>query len=176
MVPGLSTGFVGQGVLPTPEGATAATSMACRQGGQTGQARSGYGFWRGWQCPSQRPGECKDLPKPLRGAGHCQTREIGRSWCNPHSADRGSCSRRQEAGNDQADRDRYELWRAKRVSAAPQTQGSASQPRAVREACTGANGGLEAYDHSRSMATGTGPGVRKCRGTQAGFCPLSFSR
>jgi len=30
-------GFVGQGVLPTPEEATAATSMACRQGGQTGQ-------------------------------------------------------------------------------------------------------------------------------------------
>ena len=37
VVPGLSTGFVGQGVLPTPEGATAATSMAGRQGGQTGQ-------------------------------------------------------------------------------------------------------------------------------------------
>ena len=27
--------------------------------------------------------------------------------------------------------------------------------------------GLGAYDHSRSMATGTGPDVRKCRGRQA---------
>ena len=27
--------------------------------------------------------------------------------------------------------------------------------------------GLEAYGHSRSMATGTGPDVRKCRGSQA---------
>ena len=44
MVPGRSTGFVGQGVLPTPEGATAATSMAGRQGGQTGQV-AGVWLW-----------------------------------------------------------------------------------------------------------------------------------
>ena len=36
-----------------------------------------------------------------------------------------------------------------------------------REACTGGSEGLEAYGHSRSMATGTGPDVRKCRGRQA---------
>ena len=69
-----------------------------------------------------------DSPKPLCGAGHCQTREIGRSLCNPHSADRGSCSRRQEAGNDQADRDRYEIWRAKHVSAAPQVLANRQPP------------------------------------------------
>ena len=48
--------------------------------------------------------------------------------CNPHSADRGSCSRRQEAGNDQADRDRYEIWRAKHVSAAPQVLANRQPP------------------------------------------------
>ena len=36
----------------------------------------------------------------------------------------------------------------------------------MREACTGGSEGLEAYDHSRSMATGTGPDVRKWRGRQ----------
>ena len=54
VVPGLSTGFVGQGVQPTPEGATAATSMACRQGGQTGQVRTwSTGLWVA--CPVARP-------------------------------------------------------------------------------------------------------------------------
>ena len=43
-------------------------------------------------------------------------------------------------------------------------QEASIQPRAVREACTGGSEGLEAYDHSRSMAIGTGPDVRKCVG------------
>ena len=37
-------------------------------------------------------------------------------------------SRRQEAGNDQADRDRYEIWRAKHVSAAPQVLANRQPP------------------------------------------------
>ena len=54
-LPALSNGFPGQCVLPTPEGATAATSMARRQGGQTGQVRTWRtGLWVA--CPGSRAG------------------------------------------------------------------------------------------------------------------------
>ena len=41
MVPALSNGFVGQGVLPTPEGATAATSITGMQGEHTREVGGG---------------------------------------------------------------------------------------------------------------------------------------
>ena len=43
VVPALSNGFVGQGVLPTPEGATAATSITGMQGEHTSEVRGCVG-------------------------------------------------------------------------------------------------------------------------------------
>ena len=66
-------GFVGQGVLPTPEGATAATSMARRQGGQTSDrqaSRWSEGVWLWCAHPLRADPVISGDAQHLNGQGH----------------------------------------------------------------------------------------------------------
>ena len=83
-LPALSNGFPGQCVLPTPEGATGATSMACRQGGQTGQVRTwSTGVWVA--CPVSRTvvrtsGAAAADPVIIGDAQHLNGQGPGPDW------------------------------------------------------------------------------------------------